>query len=261
MNNYFSHDSNARNSDKLLPVRMKYGAEGYGIYFMILERLREEKTYMSVKDYNMLAFDLRVDTGKLKSIVEDFGLFAFTDDGKCFYSEGFNKRMEIKDEKSKKRSEAGKKGAAKRWQSDSNAIAKPTDYDSKESKGNETKGNETKQKQTKENVAPVMSVYKLLETNGFGNPYGEPMSTDLRTWIEKLTAKGLSDEQIDQWLVAGVHVALRKNRRFWNFVDGVLQNWDNDAVYTLDAIEGENARRKQPTKAGLHYNQDDDEYF
>lgn len=261
MNNYFSHDSNARNSDKLLPVRMKYGAEGYGIYFMILERLREEKNYMSVKDYNMLAFDLRVDTGKLKSIVEDFGLFAFTDDGKCFYSEGFNKRMEIKDEKSKKRSEAGKKGAAKRWQSDSNAIAKPTDSDSKESKGNETKGNETKQKQTKENAAPVMSVYKLLETNGFGNPYGEPMNTDLRTWIEKLTAKGLSDEQIDQWLVAGVHVALRKNRRFWNFVEGVLQNWDNDAVYTLDAIEGENARRKQPTKAGLHYNQDDDEYF
>lgn len=261
MNNYFSHDSNARNSDKLLPVRMKYGAEGYGIYFMILERLREEKNYMSVKDYNMLAFDLRVDTGKLKSIVEDFGLFAFTDDGKCFYSEGFNKRMEIKDEKSKKRSEAGKKGAAKRWQSDGNAIAKPTDSDSKESKGNETKGNETKQKQTKDNAAPVMSVYKLLETNGFGNPYGEPMNTDLRTWIEKLTAKGLSDEQIDQWLVAGVHVALRKNRRFWNFVEGVLQNWDNDAVYTLDAIEGENARRKQSTKAGLHYNQDDDEYF
>ena len=130
-----------------------------------------------------------------------------------------------------------------------------------QTKGNETKGNETKQKQTKENAAPVMSVYRLLETNGFGNPYGEPMNTDLRTWIEKLTAKGLSDEQIDQWLVAGVHVELRKNRRFWNFVEGVLQNWDNDAVYTLDAIEGENARRKQPTKAGLHYNQDDDEYF
>ena len=36
---YFSHDSNARNDEKILAVRMKYGAEGYGIYFMILERL------------------------------------------------------------------------------------------------------------------------------------------------------------------------------------------------------------------------------
>ena len=125
MNNYFPHDSNSRNSDKLLPVRMKYGAEGYGIYFMILERLREEKNYKSVKDYNMLAFDLRVDTSKLKAIVEDFGLFVFTEDGEYFYSEGFNKRMEIKDEKSKKKSEAGKKGAAKRWQKNSSAIAEP----------------------------------------------------------------------------------------------------------------------------------------
>lgn len=157
MNNYFPHDSNSRNSDKLLPVRMKYGAEGYGIYFMILERLRDEKDYMSVKDYNMLAFDLRVDTSKVKAIVEDFGLFAFTENGECFYSEGFNKRMEIKDEKSKKKSEAGKKGAAKRWQKDSTAIAEPLAKDStanavaKEKNSKESKVKKTKEKESKEN--------------------------------------------------------------------------------------------------------------
>ena len=56
---YFSHDSNARNSDELIPVRMKFGAEGYGVYFMLLERLREEGNYTSIKDYNTIAFDLR----------------------------------------------------------------------------------------------------------------------------------------------------------------------------------------------------------
>ncbi len=122
--NYFSHDSNARNSDKLINVRMKFGAEGYGIFFMILERLREEKEYMSVTDYNAIAFDLRVDSSKVKSIVEDFGLFVFTEDGKYFYSESFLHRMKIKDEKSKKRSIAGKKGADSKWknQKDGNAI-------------------------------------------------------------------------------------------------------------------------------------------
>lgn len=162
MNNYFPHDSNSRNSDKLLPVRMKYGAEGYGIYFMILERLREEKNYMSVKDYNMLAFDLRVDTSKLKAIVEDFGLFVFTEDGEYFYSEGFNKRMEIKDEKSKKKSEAGKKGAAKRWQKDSSAIAEPLTKNSKanavakEKNSKESKGKKTKEKENKVNNTDVL---------------------------------------------------------------------------------------------------------
>ncbi|MCG0677959.1 hypothetical protein IMAU80009_02632 [Lactiplantibacillus plantarum] len=168
MNNYFSHDSNARNSSKMLQVRMKYGAEGYGIYFMLLERLRDEDDYKSVKDYNAIAFDLRVDASIIKAVVEDFGLFVFTDDGKYFYSEGFNKRMAFKDEKSKRRSEAGKKGAQKRWankdprENDSNAMAKSSDQnsntkamplhtDSKESKVNKSKVNKSKSNNNKTN--------------------------------------------------------------------------------------------------------------
>ncbi|EMF0301814.1 DUF4373 domain-containing protein, partial [Enterococcus hirae] len=167
---YFPHDSNARNSDKLIPVRMKYGAEGYGIYFMILERLREEKNYMSIKDYNTLAFDLRVDTSKIKAIVEDFGLFAFTENGECFYSEGFNKRMEIKDAKSRKRSEAGKKGASKRWQKNSTAIAKPSDENSKTENANtiatEKNSKERKEKETKVKESKLNKIKDYEEDMG-----------------------------------------------------------------------------------------------
>lgn len=113
--NYFSHDSNARNDEKLVRLRMKQGAAGYGVYFMILERLREEADYMCAKDYNMIAFDLRVDAAIVKSVVEDFGLFTFTDDGKCFYSESFTRRMDIKDTLRRQRSEGGKIGMKNRW--------------------------------------------------------------------------------------------------------------------------------------------------
>jgi len=126
--NYFSHDSNARNDDKILAIRMKFGAEGYGIYFMLLERLREDSKYMSIRDYNMIAFDFRTSVDKIKSIVEDFGLFIFTEDGKYFYSENFNERMSVKDEKTEKRSIAGRKGMAiryaKKQQNDNNVITK-----------------------------------------------------------------------------------------------------------------------------------------
>ena len=156
-NNYFSHDSNARNSDKLIRLRMRHRAAGYGVYFMILERLREEPGYMSAKDYNMIAFDLRVDASLIKSVVEDFGLFVFTEDGKYFYSESFNRRMAIKDEKAKKQSEAGRKAMEKRWKKDSGKreddnllisnlsendnllISKPSENDNKESKEKERK--------------------------------------------------------------------------------------------------------------------------
>lgn len=126
--NYFSHDSNARNDEKLVRLRMKQGVAGYGVYFMILERLREEADYMSAKDYNMIAFDLRVDAAIVKSVVEDFGLFTFTDDGKCFYSESFTRRMDIKDTLRRQRSEGGKIGMKNRWkkeQGKQDKVVKP----------------------------------------------------------------------------------------------------------------------------------------
>lgn len=232
MNNYFPHDSNSRNSDKLLPVRMKFGAEGYGIYFMILERLRDEKNYMSVKDYNVLAFDLRVDAGKVKSIVEDFGLFAFTENGECFYSEGFNKRMEIKDEKSKKRSEAGKKGAEKRWQKDSNANSKPmalpTKSDGKESKGKETKVN--KSKSNHHDVSPLQ-----LANNHWGK--NRAMNSLLQdailqwcnTWENELIAYALDLAYKNSVSMNGVKP----------YVNKILTNWKKDGIDSLEKAKAQ----------------------
>lgn len=112
---YFSHDSNARNDSKILNLRMKHGVEGYGVYFMLLERMRESEDYMSVKDYNALAFDFRVSSEVVKSVVEEFDLFLLTDDKKKFYSESFLDRMQLKDEKDQERSEKAKKAANARW--------------------------------------------------------------------------------------------------------------------------------------------------
>lgn len=111
INNYFSHDANARNDEKLLRLRMKHGAAGYGVYFMILERLRGESGYRSVRDYNAIAYDFRVDASLVKSVVEDFGLFVIAEDGKGFYSESFLRRMEYKDAVREKKRDA----AYARW--------------------------------------------------------------------------------------------------------------------------------------------------
>ena len=107
---YFSHDSNARNSDKLLKVRMDLGAEGYAIYFMILERLREEDDYISKNDYMMIAYDLRVDEEKVKKVINDYDLFIVDDD--VFYSKSFMERMTIKDSKRLK----AQKAVNERWE-------------------------------------------------------------------------------------------------------------------------------------------------
>ena len=78
---YFNHDCDARNDEKLIALRIRYGAEGYGVYFMLIEMLQAAPGCVLEKDYKALAFDLRVSARRIKSIVEDFGLFTPTDGG------------------------------------------------------------------------------------------------------------------------------------------------------------------------------------
>lgn len=84
---YIKHLSNARQDERMLALRMRLGWEGYGLYWGLVEILSASTNYECVKDYNRIAFDLRVGADIVKSLVEDFGLFTFTEDGERFYSE------------------------------------------------------------------------------------------------------------------------------------------------------------------------------
>ncbi len=92
-------------------MRLRLGWEGYGLYWAIIEILRDSTDYTGSKDYNEIAFGLRVSAGLVKKIVEDFGLFTFTADGKRFYSKRLSKDMDKQARISEKRRQA----IQKRW--------------------------------------------------------------------------------------------------------------------------------------------------
>ena len=180
-------DSNARNDSKIISLRMKLGVEGYGIYFMIIERLREESDYVSNKDYDSLAFDFRATPEKVKSVIEDFGLFIFTDDD-CFYSESLMQRMNLKDEKSKKHSLGGKKAMDKRWNNNQNdkdfitnlsnsdniVITNLPESDNKESKVKERKVKESKEKESKGELhTDEAEIIEVIEDSDYQDTFRE----------------------------------------------------------------------------------------
>ena len=73
---YFPHDSNARNDQRIVKLRMKHGIMGYGVYFGMIEILRETKNYLlQDSDIQSVAFDLRVDPEIVKDIINSFELF------------------------------------------------------------------------------------------------------------------------------------------------------------------------------------------
>ena len=111
---FFSHDCDARLNNKMLKLRATHGPAGYGIYWMLVERLRAEEGCCAEKNYTILSFDLHADEALIKSVVEDFGLFDISEDGKTFRCHGLDERMEL----AESRSRSGKKGAAARWSKD-----------------------------------------------------------------------------------------------------------------------------------------------
>lgn len=114
---YFSHDSNAKDDPKILKLRMNLGWEGYGLFWGLIELLRNQPDYRMQKHYMSIAFALHTDESKIKSLVNDFDLFS--QDHDLFWSESLLKRMELKEEKSEKMRNA----ANKRWNKDSDAQA------------------------------------------------------------------------------------------------------------------------------------------
>lgn len=81
---YFPHFSNARTDSKILKLRRVLGIEGYGIYFMLLEVLREQTDFMlplsAIED---LEFEFRVSKEKINTVISSYDLFEIVD-GKFF---------------------------------------------------------------------------------------------------------------------------------------------------------------------------------
>lgn len=112
---YFPHDANTRNKDKIIRLRMEHGPAGYGIYFMLLERLRNDDHFECELDYGVLAFDLDCDQEMIRSVINDYGLFEIIDDGQKFHSIDLTEKMEFMQQSKQKRIEAARKAAECRW--------------------------------------------------------------------------------------------------------------------------------------------------
>ncbi len=71
---YFPHDSNAQHDPKIKALIKKYGMEGYGRYWVIIETLRDSSGYkMEDEEFNWeaLAEQMHAETKDVKTFVDD----------------------------------------------------------------------------------------------------------------------------------------------------------------------------------------------
>lgn len=124
---YFSHDINAVFDEKISYMRDKYGMEGYGVYWAIIEKMRESEdsgftlplsnmTYISLKQNLQPKIDIKE---FIEDCINEYHLFE--SDGECFWSKSLRDRMAIKSNKSETLRANALQGVAKRKASTANA--------------------------------------------------------------------------------------------------------------------------------------------
>lgn len=156
---YFSHDYNSRNDVKIKKLLSKHGLLGYGIFWAIIEELYNNTNVLPT-DYDTISFDLRIDKEILISVINDFDLFVF--DNETFGSLSVQKRLDERNERSKKARES----VNKRWskdKADTNVLQ--SNYDTNTIK--ERKEKEKKEKKIKFTAPSVEEVKDYFKEKGY----------------------------------------------------------------------------------------------
>ena len=202
---YFSHDSNALTDTKILNMRADYGMEGYGLFWAIVEMLRNEEEYKLDLDKNTYRAIKTLTNTQInveefiKNCIEDYKLFE-QEDGK-FFSNSLLKRMEEKD----KKSTLAREKAIKRWNNNSNAKEKQEQCNSNatamqqqcNSNANKIKENKIKENKIKENKINNNNIVAIYNTFCPNLPQVQKI-TDKRNKAITKFLKEFSEEQFEE---------------------------------------------------------------
>lgn len=140
---YFPHFCNARHDRKLKRVQKELGIEGYGIYFMLLEILREQTDLRyPLNEVDLLADEFGTSEQKVRVVICNYDLFQ-VDENQNFFSF----KMIIYLQPYFEKSERAREAANKRW-NNANAYTNAIEM---QSNSNASKVNKTKVKETKLN--------------------------------------------------------------------------------------------------------------
>jgi len=189
---YFPHFSNARKDRKIMRVRKELGIEGYGIFFMILEVLRDEDNYRyPVEDIDLLADEFKTSEQKVRTVVCNYNLFE-VDEQEKFFSPKFDEFMQPYLKMKAQRRQAGLKSAEKRKQKQLPFNDRSTTV--QQSKVNESKVNESKVKTTKESDTTDNIIKDLIESKDYSKNYLEWIGFRAEMKLKKLTPTGIKSQ-------------------------------------------------------------------
>jgi hypothetical protein len=144
---YFPHDCNAKDDPKIMLMMAQLGLEAYGIYWILVEYLRDQRGYRApMVLLDPLSRRYGSSREKFEAIVTKFDLFEFND--QYFSSPSLVRRMEPME----KKREQQRQNISKRWHKNTNVLPPYNDgiTDVIQSKVKESRVKKSKVKESKE---------------------------------------------------------------------------------------------------------------
>lgn len=190
---YFSHDYNSRNDEKMLLLRFQLGMEGFGIYWYLVESLAEAGGLLSLSTVPMLAEQMKATEIKVMGVIKQYGLFEIAEEK--FFSLRLNRHLEER----QRISDGGSKGAKIRWNRQLNAP--PISPPNAPPYAKERKGKEIKVKEKKEIQIPTESDFLDFCKEVLKDKY-QPYEFALKAKYEAWASAGWRDgngEKIKIW--------------------------------------------------------------
>src|SRR5699024_367487 len=105
-----------------------------------------------------------------------------------------------------------------------------------------------KNKDTDKEQHQTSAIIQFWDENGFGlnNIQGK---NQLLSWLDDSSFK-----QPEKMILKAMKIACANNKRQLNYVEGILRNWENQSLLTLEEIENNKKEYKKPTASNDDYN-------
>lgn len=258
---YFSHDSNAITDTKILNMRCDYGLEGYGLYWAIIEMLRNEKDYrlqINKNTYRAIKIltSTNIDIEKyINDCIEDYKLFNKQEDK--FYSSSLLKRMLEYERKKEKNRENGKLGGRpKKTEKEPNGFENETQKNQSKEKESKEKENKIKENKVNKNnnknsnadgscfdglknvndscIDDLQDVIDFYNNNiGFITPYILELLQDY------------ANELGNEIVIYAMKISVEANKKTIQYIKAILNNWKNAGIKTLIEAMEESGKSKR----------------
>lgn len=238
---YFPHDVDAVNDEKIEALRALYGNDGYAFYFIMLERIyRSNNFQILVSDAETKEETFQILSRKMMLSIEKFNqIFETSLKWNCFDKKLYREKGIITSLGIKKRSKVvvDKREKMKEYYEKKQVVSasETTEETTEETTQSKVKKSKEENSIEKKSSSSTGELFKFYDNNI------QPLTEYITGKINLFLDDGVTDELMLKYF----QIAVERKKANWSYIQTMAQNNLNDGIKTISQYEDLERRFKE----------------